>query len=1004
MPDQLARLQDALADRYTLQRELGRGGMATVYLAEDLKHHRQVALKVLKPELAAALGPDRFLREIEVTAGLHHPHILPLYDSGRGRGREGQREGGAEFLFYVMPYVEGESLRARLEREQQLPLEEALQLTREVAEALSYAHSHGVIHRDIKPENILLESGHALVADFGIAKAVTEAGGERLTGTGISVGTPAYMSPEQASGTEHLDGRSDLYSLGCVLYEMLAGHPPFTGATAHELLARHATDPVPPLKAARTTIPAPIEDAVCKVLEKTPADRYATAQQFSAALLIDATAYRRRQRTLKAARRLAVGAAAVVLVAAAVYGTVRYRAATSWKRVELDPNAVAIMPFEVRASDPALATLDEGIIDFLYPILSGDPGPRAIEPNPFLLALAERRARGEWTSPDAPLRLAAHFRASQVLEGRVAQVGPRLTLNAWLRRVPDGATVARHTVNGTSDSLYVLIQQLAVGLLGNQLGESLERLTNLVGRPPEAVSAYLSGTRVLRAGHYGDAIRGFRRALDLDSTFALAALRLAQTPIFSPSEVSEYRRVWQALPVARTYRASLGRREQAALTFQLVNRRFDTVATFADQIAAVRAWLEVAPDEPEAWLQYAALLRSAGSVLPLSGWEAEAHRAFEHAWSLDSSTAFLVAQHVQDALVGEDLEWLRRVGPRYVAVTDTLATEWVGNRWAIAVALGDSATVRDLRARTAAGDPRFAGWGDCYLVQVIENLLGRPRGDGDLLRTQFRSHVLTRVDSSRLAADLVIEGWEKGRIRQLGEVLTGPLGGLFWNGRSGRQTYVIDFWLMYPGLDSVAALAAESVRVMAGEPAPRYAGGVPIPQPPYLRCYHLLYRAARGDTVGVRENARGLQPWFHEYAMVGICPALVEALVESHDVRRQGTPALDRLEVLLRRGTYWEFPTNAAVPVLARLLRQRGEFERALAVSRMHAFGWGFFDQQRVALLKEEGDLATIVGDTTGAIEAYSRYLAFRTDPDDLGKPQVDSVRAALDALLRAKG
>jgi len=219
MVDQLARLQTALTGRYTIERELGRGGMAIVYLAQDLKHRRSVAIKVLHPELAAAVGTDRFLREIEIAASLTHPHIVPLHDSGEADS----------FAYYVMPYVEGESLRERLSRETQLPLDGAVQIAREVADALAYAHSHDVVHRDIKPENILLEAGHAVVSDFGIARAISAAGGEKLTATGLAVGTPAYMSPEQLAGGEHVDGRTDVYSLGCVLYEMLAGSRPSPG-------------------------------------------------------------------------------------------------------------------------------------------------------------------------------------------------------------------------------------------------------------------------------------------------------------------------------------------------------------------------------------------------------------------------------------------------------------------------------------------------------------------------------------------------------------------------------------------------------------------------------------------------------------------------------------------------------------------------------------------------------------------------------------------------------
>jgi serine/threonine-protein kinase len=237
--------------------------MATVYLATDVKHQRQVALKVLRPELAAALGHDRFLREIETTANLRHPHILPLYDSGEA----------GEFLFYVMPYAEGESLRERLDREKQLPVDEALRIAREVAGALGYAHERGVIHRDIKPENILLERGHAVVADFGIARALDSAGADKLTQTGMAIGTPDYMSPEQ-SAAEPLDARSDLYSLASVLYEMLAGEPPYSGSTAQAVVAKRLVEPVPRVTTLRESVSPVVEEALLRALAKTPADRF----------------------------------------------------------------------------------------------------------------------------------------------------------------------------------------------------------------------------------------------------------------------------------------------------------------------------------------------------------------------------------------------------------------------------------------------------------------------------------------------------------------------------------------------------------------------------------------------------------------------------------------------------------------------------------------------------------------------------------------------------------
>ncbi|PYP77020.1 MAG: hypothetical protein DMD35_16930 [Gemmatimonadetes bacterium] len=274
MSDVAARLSNALADRYRVERELGAGGMATVYLAEDLKHHRRVAIKVLRPELAAVIGADRFLREIETIAGLQHPHILGLIDSGEVGGT----------AYYVMPFVEGESLRDRLVREKQLPIGEAVRIATEVAAALDYAHRHGVIHRDVKPENILLHDGAALVADFGIALAASKAGGERMTETGMSLGTPQYMSPEQAMGEREISAGSDIYALGATTYEMLAGSPPFTGPTAQAIVAKIVASEPEPLSALRRTVPAHVEDAVLTALEKVPADRFATASAFARAL------------------------------------------------------------------------------------------------------------------------------------------------------------------------------------------------------------------------------------------------------------------------------------------------------------------------------------------------------------------------------------------------------------------------------------------------------------------------------------------------------------------------------------------------------------------------------------------------------------------------------------------------------------------------------------------------------------------------------------------------
>ena len=335
-------LTDALSASYRIERELGAGGMATVYLAHDLKHDRDVAIKVLHPELGAALGGERFLSEIRTTARLQHPHILPLLDSGNAHG----------LLYYVMPLVTGETLRARLEREKQLPIDEAVLIAREVADALGYAHGLGVVHRDIKPENILLQGGHALVADFGIALAVQSAGGSRMTQTGLSLGTPQYMSPEQAMGEKSIDARSDIYALGAVTYEMLTGDPPFTGSTVQAIVAKVLTERPTAPRAVRDTVTPGVEHAVLKALAKLPADRFASAQEFAATLsglrTFDSTTNSERESSPVAATsprtKLLIGALALIAIAGS--------ATSAWLATHRPASANAeLMRFDVRLPD-----------------------------------------------------------------------------------------------------------------------------------------------------------------------------------------------------------------------------------------------------------------------------------------------------------------------------------------------------------------------------------------------------------------------------------------------------------------------------------------------------------------------------------------------------------------------------------------------------------------------------------------------------------------------------
>jgi serine/threonine-protein kinase len=506
--DQLDRLETALADRYAIERELGRGGMAEVYLARDLRHERPVALKVLRPELAESLGSERFLREIQIAAQLNHPHILSLFDSGEADG----------VLWYTMPFIEGESLRDRLNREQQLPIDDALQITKEVADGLGYAHSLGVVHRDIKPENILLSGGHALVADFGIARAVTEAGGDKLTQTGIVVGTPAYMSPEQGAGSGNVDARSDIYSLGCVLYEMLAGEPPYTGPTAPAIVAKKMSEPTPRISVVREAVPGPVEEALTKALSKTPADRYVTAEQFTTALAVDVRAYERRYTQKRLLRGAGIVSAAVVVIGAGTYGTMRYRAVTNATPL----TAIAVLPFDNLSAEGANAHIAIGLHDELLTQLA----------KVAALSVRGRQSVIGYAGTDKPTdQIGEELSVGAIVQATVFTERNRLRVNVHLVDAANDESVWTDTYTETLDDAFSIqsdIAQQVVAAVGAALTQAEADL--LVAEPtdnPEAYRLYLQGQEYrLRAGNDQQALEiaqeMYERAIALDPNFALA--------------------------------------------------------------------------------------------------------------------------------------------------------------------------------------------------------------------------------------------------------------------------------------------------------------------------------------------------------------------------------------------------------------------------------------------------------------------------------------------------
>jgi len=606
LPEILDRLRSALTGRYTIERELGRGGMAMVYLAQDLKHGRQVAIKVLRPELAAALGPERFLREIRLTANLQHPHILPLYDSGSlSRAAEPPNRESAEFLFYVMPFVEGESLRDRLERERQLPVEDAVRITREVADALEYAHQHGLIHRDIKPENILLSAGHAMVADFGIARAVEQAGGTKLTETGLAVGTPDYMSPEQAAGDSELDGRTDQYSLACMLYELLAGHPPFLGKNPQEVRARHALDPVPPLRTARATVSDGIEAALTRALAKQPADRFTSVGAFAGALSPaepGAAAHPPLRPAPESRQRWWPIAAALALLAVT---------ALVWRLVhrppqDLDPNLLAVAPFDVRGA--TLESWREGLVDYLSRSLDGAGSLRTVPPSRFLRNWSGRADRASAEALGRATGAGLVVYGSVVLGGRDS-----VRLRAEVLNLSGGKPPTDVEVRGDTAGIDRLADSLALAVLrslGSDRAVAAVRNSPFGGVSLPALKEYLRGEQLYRHSLWDSALVHYSRATALDSGFALAYRRMFLVLGWTPSTQMRFESVEVYGLRAAALNHGLGSRDSLLLladSLELALNDGDT--TFFTMHRRLFATLDTAarryPGDPEVWQEVA---------------------------------------------------------------------------------------------------------------------------------------------------------------------------------------------------------------------------------------------------------------------------------------------------------------------------------------------------------------------------------------------------------------
>ncbi|HEX6644590.1 MAG TPA: serine/threonine-protein kinase [Gemmatimonadales bacterium] len=947
MTDPMARLSAALEERYAIEREAGAGGMATVYLARDLKHGRSVAIKVLRSELAATVGTERFLREIEMAARLQHPHILPVYDSGAADG----------VLYYVMPFVEGESLRDRLDREKQLPYEEAVRLTREVASALEYAHGHGVVHRDIKPENILLFGGHAVVADFGIARAVeASSGGAGLTGMGIAIGTPAYMSPEQATASDEVDGRSDQYSLACVLYEMLAGERAFSGPSVQSVMTKSITGPRPRVREVRASVPAGTEAAIVKALATDPAARYATIAEFAAAigegLSGHAPAASRGSR-----RTLAAAAAAVVIVAAGLFA---WRSRASGSPVVEGAQRIAVLPF--RTSGAGVELLGEGLVDLMSTNLDAIGGITTVEPRTVLQRWKER---GSTVDLEGALDVAKAVDAGAVILGSVVSTGSsvRLTADLYAR---EGEKLATAQVNGHADSVLSLVDELSLALV-REVWRSKEplpsvRVAGLTTTSLEAMRAFLRGEQHYRTSAWDSAAVAFGEAVAEDSTFALAHYRLAMT--YGWTGNSSSREAAEAGTAAVRYASRLPPEERSLV---IAYRMFQEGRTAATD--SMLRYTAAHPGDADGWYllgesQYHTR-RNVGYT------PAELMGPFDRVLELADSALYAKYMRVlRSAGATTELARFEPVG-RFVfegTVDSSVAQAFTGNRL-------DAASAGIVGLFNAPGT---AVETVTERMEALERLVPK---DQNMSRQLPQMRALVHVGLGQLGAARRMVDTAGPDAR--GFILMTPIFGGF----------------APPGY------ADSLVREMQGARA----GAPPRPATnPYELYMRAMFYLGQGEVESARSYVqRGLA--MDSAALAPFGGSWIGGL---HQAAHGWISILDgdtatgiaRIEAGLDRVGNFGGPAMTAPVRLQRavaLSRRPATRERGITLLQ---YGFPYDPQYRPIAQIAIAEALQAAGDRAGAERAYSEFLRYWAHADPAFQPRVESVRAALAALQRQGG
>jgi tetratricopeptide (TPR) repeat protein/tRNA A-37 threonylcarbamoyl transferase component Bud32 len=1064
--DQLERVKVALADRCEIKGVIGHGGMATVYLAEDLKHRRQVAVKVLRPDLAAALGAERFLREIEIAAQLEHPHILTLIDSGEAD----------DFLYFIMPYVKGESLRAKLAKERELPISEAARILSDVVDALAHAHAHGVVHRDIKPDNVLLSGHHAVVTDFGVAKAVSEAQARtQITTAGLALGTPAYMSPEQAAGDPSIDHRADIYSVGAVAYELLTGRPPFSGDTSQQVLAAHVTETPDPVTKYRSTVPEGLAELVMRCLAKKPADRWQSAEELlpqlaayttpsggttptgtrpaEPVIAIDLATLLKRAgsgRLLRVTVMYLVASVAVlagvqltaslfglpgwflpvgivllliglpiILTTAAMHQARGPTAGTgtappwraphhwlTWRRAllggvlafsglgsigagvvwlrnrghELHDDAVAVMPFHVVGND--LELWREGLVDLMRTALDGTGRYRASDPRAVLNTW--RRSLGdaaELPEPDKAADVARSLDAGHLVLGSVIRTGPGairvaadLYSTRWLRR--EGSA----TVEGDEGEMTSLIDRMTVELLKSVWrGEGLPdvRVSAITTQSIPALKAYLEGEQAFRRSQFETAQQAFARAVDADSTFAMALHRLALSYGWSINIFAEQLSRYELAAV----RHSGGLPERDSLSIlgsKLIDVDGDLAAIQVYQDLSVRY-----PDDLEAWYGLGEAYFHLGAQLGHPPTSAIA--PFEQALALDSSFAPALIHLIEIAhSLGDSVravDWTNA----YLAIDST-------SRFATAFRIGtalrfggarDSSTAvaaldtADQRAFAILGGTLASDW-DLPLSDVVV-------GAGASQRFSDGTRGGALVGSG-------LQYFKRGKVQGAVERVR--------RGYALNPNIFLGFTSMsYARMLDLAADSAS--RQLYNRLASAF--DLPAGRFPWQPWEYGVVAVRDGRLDDARAAAARLEFMGDSLASAGDSATARTARGLGWTIRGHIAAAADSVDTAiahLRRGLStvngtWTWPRDVSRYVLATLLETRGAEEEALSI-----YGSLYYTPWLEPLAyNRRAQLHERRGEREAALDYYGRFVELWAEADPHLQPQVRAARQAMERL-----